>query len=173
MASTDELANTPAFERILNRVAGDHGADVVQVLLEEGESTDEEIANETGIRLNLVRKILYDLYDNRVLDYRRSRDEDTGWYVYYWHVEPTEALELVDENKRKLLNKLRDRLEHERSTMFFECDNDCPRVEFGEAVDNDFECPKCGEKMEEFDNSGIINALERQIETLEQEVSES
>lgn len=173
MASTDDLANTPAFERILNRVAGEHGSDVVQVLLEEGESTDEEIANETGIRLNLVRKILYDLYDNRVLDYRRSRDEDTGWYVYYWHVEPSEALELVNDNKRKLLNKLKERLEHERSTMFFECENDCPRVEFSEAVENDFHCPKCGEQMEEFDNEGIINALQRQIETLEQEVSES
>ncbi|MFP4005611.1 MAG: transcription factor E [Candidatus Hadarchaeia archaeon] len=173
MASTEDLANTPAFERILNRVAGEHGADVVKILMEQGEATDEEIANETGIRLNLVRKILYDLYDNRVLDYRRSRDEDTGWYVYYWHVEPSEALELVNENKRKLLEKLRERIEHERSTMFFKCGDDCPRIEFGEAVENDFECPSCGETMEEFDNSGIINALERQIETLERELAES
>lgn len=168
MVSTEDLVNSPAFERILSRVAGEHGSGVAKVLLEEGEATDEEIANELDIRLNLVRKILYDLYDNQVVDYRRTRDEETGWYIYYWHIEPNRALELMNENKRTLLRKLKERLEHERSTMFFTCDEDCPRVEFDKAVENDFKCPKCGGKMEEFDNSGIINALERQIETLEQ-----
>lgn len=170
LASVEDLAETPAFERILNRVAGEHGADVAQVLIENGEATDEEIANEIDVRLNLVRKILYDLYDNQVVDYRRTRDEETGWYIYYWHMEPDRALELMDENKQTLLNKLRNRLEHEKSTMFFKCENDHPRIEFDEAVETGFECPKCGEDLEEFDNSGIINALERQIETLEQDL---
>lgn len=170
MVSTEELAQSPAFERILDRVAGEHGSEVAKVLLEEGEATDEKIANEIGVRLNLVRKILYDLYDNRVVDYRRTRDDESGWYIYYWHMEPARALELMDENKRTLLRKLRERLEHERSTMFFTCSNDCPRVEFGKATENEFRCPNCGDEMEEFDNSGIINALERQAETLEQEI---
>ncbi len=43
-------------------------------------------------------------------------------------------------------------------------------MEFDEAVENDFNCPSCGEKMEEFDNSGIVDALERQIETIQQEL---
>ena len=169
--SVEELVESPAFERILNRIAGEHGSGVAKILIEEGEATDEEIANELDIRLNLVRKILYDLYDNEVVDYRRTRDEETGWYVYYWHIEPAEALELVNENNRTLLNKLKERLEHEKSTMFFTCGNDCPRVEFDEAVERDFDCPECGEKMEEFDNSGIIQAIERQIETLERELA--
>lgn len=170
MASSDDLAKSPAFERILNRVAGEHGSEVAEVLLEKNEATDEEIANELDVRLNLVRKILYDLYDNQVVDYRRTRDEESGWYIYYWHVEPDRALELLNENKRTLLEKLKNRLEHEESTMFFTCCDDCPRIEFDEAVEHGFECPKCGEKMEEFDNSGIVNALKGQIETLEQEL---
>ncbi|KXA89780.1 hypothetical protein AKJ62_02350 [candidate division MSBL1 archaeon SCGC-AAA259D14] len=170
MVSGEELAKTPAFERILNRVGGEHGSKVAKVLLDKGEATDEEIANEIDVRLNLVRKILYDLYDNQVVDYRRTRDKETGWYIYYWHVEPDRALELLNDNKRTLLGKLKDRLEHEQSTLFFTCCNDCPRLEFDEAVEQNFECPKCGEKMQEFDNSGIIKALESQIETLEQEL---
>lgn len=170
MATIGDLAQSSAFERILSRIAGEHGPEVVEILFEEEEATDEEIANETGIRLNLVRKILYDLYDNRVVDYKRTRDEDTGWYVYHWHVEPDEALELLNENKRTLLQKIKERLEHERETMFFTCGNDCPRVEFDEAASNDFKCPNCGDKMEEFDNSGIINALERKVETLERDL---
>ncbi len=170
LSTLEDLTETPAFERILNRVAGEHGADVAQILIEEGEATDEEIANEIDVRLNLVRKILYDLYENQVVDYRRTRDEDTGWYIYYWHIEPEKALELLNENKETLLRKLRNRLEHEESTMFFKCENDHPRVEFDEAVENDFKCPNCEEQLEEFDNAGIINALERQIEALEQEL---
>lgn len=173
MALIKELARTSEFGRILNRVAGEHGSEVVEVLLGEEESTDEEIADQTGIRLNLVRKILYDLYDNRVVDYRRTRDDETGWYTYRWHVEPDRALELMEKNKRILLEKFKERLEHERETMFFSCGNDCPRVEFDEAMELGFECPQCGEKMVEFDNSGIINALERQIETLQQELTGS
>ncbi len=171
MATIDELTKTPEFEKILNRVAGDHGSEVIEVLLDKEETTDEEIANETGIRLNLVRKILYDLYDNRVVDYRRTRDDSTGWYSYYWHVEPERALELISENKRALLDKLKERLEHERNTLFFTCGDDCPRVEFGEALEMNFECPRCGGKMSEFDNSGIVKSLENQIEMLEQETS--
>ena len=171
MASIDELTETPAFERILNRVAGDHGAEVAQILIEEEEATDEEIANEIEIRLNLVRKILYDLYENEVVDYKRTRDEDTGWYIYYWHMEPDKALELLNENNETLLKKLRDRLDHEKSTMFFKCENNHPRVEFDEAVDTGFECPDCEEKLEEFDNSGIVDSLERQIETLNQQLT--
>lgn len=170
MVAVSELADSPAFERILNRVAGEHGPEVAEILFKRDEATDEEIANETGIRLNLVRKILYDLYDNRVVDYRRDRDDSTGWYTYHWHVEPNRALELLDENKRTLLRKLKERLRHEKETMFFTCDEDCPRLEFDEAVEQNFRCPKCGGELHEFDNSGIINALERQIETLEQEL---
>lgn len=166
----EELAKSPAFEKILNRVAGEHGSEVANVILEEEEATDEEIANEIGIRLNLVRKILYDLYDNQVVDYRRTRDEETGWYVYYWHIEAERALELLEENKRTLLQKLQERLQHEQETMFFTCGNDCPRIEFDEAVENDFKCPRCGDEMEEFDNSGIVNALQRQIETIKQDL---
>lgn len=171
MATVDELTKTPEFEKILNRVAGDHGSEVIEVVLDKEETTDEEIANETGIRLNLVRKILYDLYDNRVVDYRRTRDDSTGWYSYHWHVEPEQALELISENKRALLDKLKDRLEHEKSTLFFTCGNDCPRLQFDEALEKNFECPSCGEEMTEFDNSGIIKSLEKQIEMLEQENS--
>ncbi len=42
------------------------------------EITDDEIANKTGIRLNLVRKILYKLYDHSLVSLRRTRDPKTG-----------------------------------------------------------------------------------------------
>jgi transcription initiation factor TFIIE subunit alpha len=39
-----------------------------------GKNTDDEIAEETEIRLNIVRRILYKLYDAGVASYKRSKD---------------------------------------------------------------------------------------------------
>ncbi|MGZ4857719.1 MAG: transcription factor E, partial [Methanobacteriaceae archaeon] len=52
---------------------------IIQCLL-NGKTTDEEIAEATEIRLNIVRKILYKLYDAGVASYKRSKDPETQWY---------------------------------------------------------------------------------------------
>jgi transcription initiation factor TFIIE subunit alpha len=160
----------PILKEILLRVSGTHGYEVANALIDQ-ELTDEELAKKTGIRLNLVRRILYDLYENRIVNYRRVRDENTGWYIYYWHLEPERAISLYHTNQKLFLKKLEERLEHEKNTMFFSCKNSCPKVPFDEAAENDFKCPKCGKKLEYFDNSEIIAALERQIEALKQNLA--
>lgn len=154
---------------IVTRIAGEHGIKVVEALAEE-ELTDEDLAKKTGVRLNLVRRILYDLYDNRVVTYRRVRNESTGWYIYYWRVEPGRAKEFLANNKRTLLQKLEERLEQERSTMTFGCGNGCGRLAFEQAAEVDFKCPRCGGKLGLYDNSGVIHALERQVEALRQQL---
>lgn len=157
----------PVLREILTRIAGGHGYEVATALGDE-EATDEELAKRIDIRVNLVRKILYDLYDNRVVSYRRVRDESSGWYIYYWRIEPDRAKEFVENNKRALFQKLNERLEAERNTMYFNCHNGCPKVTFDVAVENDFKCPKCGSKLERYDNSSVITALEHQVESLKQ-----
>ena len=100
-------SDDPVLREILTRVAGERGYEVAKVLVDE-EVTDDEVAKRMGMRVNLVRKILYDLYENRVVSYRRVRDENSGWYVYYWRIEPERAREYFDNNKRLLLQKLED-----------------------------------------------------------------
>ena len=158
-------SDDPVLREILIRIAGERGYEVAKVLMEK-EITDEEVAKRMGIRVNLVRKILYELYENRVVSYRRVRDEHSGWYVYYWRIEPERALDYFNNNKRLLLQKLEERLETERSTMFFGCGNGDPKLPFELAAENDFKCPRCGSKLEPYDNSSVVTALERQIESL-------
>jgi transcription initiation factor TFIIE subunit alpha len=162
----------PALKEILLRIAGEPGCEIADALVGK-ELTDEQLAKKTGIRLNLVRKILYNLYDSRIVDYRRVRDESSGWYIYYWRIEPERALEFSDQNKRLLLRKLEERLELERSTMYFSCSSLCPKVSFDLAAENDFKCPRCGKKLKPFDNTGVITALERQVESLRQHLAGS
>jgi transcription initiation factor TFIIE subunit alpha len=162
----------PVLREILIRIAGERGYEVAKALVGK-EITDDEVAKRTGLRVNLVRKILYDLYENRVVSYRRVRDEHSGWYVYYWRIEPERAREYFNNNKRLLLQKLEERLETERNTMFFGCGDGDPKLPFELAAENDFKCPRCGGKLEPYDNSSVVTALERQIESLRQHLVES
>ncbi len=163
--SRPKPSDDPVLTGILIRIAGVRGYDIAKELV-GNEITDDEIAKRLGIRVNLVRKILYSLYENRVVSYRRVRDEQSGWYVYYWRIEPERAREYFDNNKRLLIQKLEDRLDTERSTNFFSCGNGDPKLPFELAIENDFKCPRCGDKLEPYDNSSVIMALERQIESL-------
>lgn len=164
-----KLPDNPVIAKILNQVAGEHAFEVARALSGE-ELTDDEIANRTGIRINLVRRILYELYENRLASYRRVRDENSGWYIYYWQLDPERALGYVTANQRQLLQKLEEQLEQERSTMYFSCSNGCPRLPFEQAAENDFRCPKCKGELKPYDNSSVITSLEQRIRLLREQL---
>lgn len=164
-----KLPDNPTIIKLLNQIAGEHGFEVAKVLSGE-ELTDDEVANRTGIRINLVRRILYELYENRLATYRRVRDENSGWYIYYWQLDPERALGYINANQRQLLQKLEEQLEMEKNTIYFGCNNGCPKVPFEQAAENDFKCPKCGGKLEPYDNSSFITSLEQRIQALRQQM---
>ena len=47
------------FVRIASMIGGDEYLKIARSLLKVEDATDEEIASSTGLRINLVRKILY------------------------------------------------------------------------------------------------------------------
>lgn len=163
-----KLPDNPVIIKLLNQIAGEHGHEVANVLSGK-ELTDDEVANQMGIRINLVRRILYELYENRLANYRRVRDENSGWYIYYWQLDPERALGYVNTNQRQLLQKLEEQLELEKNTIYFSCNNECPKMPFEQATENDFKCPKCGRKLESYDNSNVITSLEQRIQSLRQQ----
>ncbi|RLG56911.1 MAG: transcription factor E [Hadesarchaea archaeon] len=164
-----KVLDNPVLIELLKQVAGEHGYEVAKTISGE-ELTDDEVAKRTGMRINLVRRILYDLYDNRVVNYRRVRDENSGWYVYYWQLDPERAMGYVNANRRLLLQKLEEQLNQEKNTIYFSCDNGCPKIPFEQAAENDFRCPRCGGKLESYDNSRVITSLENRIHTLRQQI---
>lgn len=167
----DPLSKNPALREFVKRVAGNHGLLILSRLWGR-QLTDEELAKLTRLRVNLVRKILYDLYESRVVNYHRFRNEDNGWYIYRWYVEVEGALENLQSIQRELLRKLEERLEYERGHMFFACKNNCPRMTFEEASEREFRCPHCGEEMKFVDNKEVIASLQAQIEELRRQWGE-
>ena len=163
-------------DETLMKVAGLFGEEavrIVEALKDVGEIKDVEITSQTEIRLNSVRKTLYRLYDHSLVALRRSRDRDTGWYIFHWRLQPDQVGGFILNQKRRVLEKLETRLEYEKSHEFYRCSTpSCKRVPFEEAVELVFRCPKCGRPMMHFDNKRIVEALTRRVERIRRELSE-
>jgi transcription initiation factor TFIIE subunit alpha len=154
----------------LKKVAALFGEDavrVVEALKEVHEITDNEIADKTQIRLNLVRKALYRLYDHSIVALRRSRDKETGWFVFNWRLQPDQLEGFVLNQKRRVLEKLEIRLEYEKSHEFYSCQTPgCKRFPFEEAFELLFKCPACNKPTIHFNNDRIVEILTRKVEQI-------
>lgn len=135
-----------------------------------GTDTDEEIAKETGIKLNVVRKILYKLYDLKIANYKRSKDPETQWFTYSWKFEKEELIKQVTEECEKDLNTLNQELYKEENNMFFVCPYGHIRCTFDEASDEEFLC-ECGEELEFQDNSEVIKQIKATIKETESDLN--
>lgn len=155
--------------QFLQEVIGDEGLDVV-VSLSDDEATDEEIAEQTDIKLNVVRKILYKLYDYRLASYTRTKDREIGWYIYTWKLDLQRVYDILTERKRRVLDELTKKLEFETSNIFFCCKNDNSKVPFDLASEYDFRCPQCQGLMEYLDNRSTVMSLEEEISRLKKEI---
>jgi transcription initiation factor TFIIE subunit alpha len=157
-------------DETLKKVAALFGEDAVRVVEAfKGvrEITDIEIADKTQIRLNLVRKALYRLYDHSIVALRRSRDKETGWFVFNWRLQPDQVEGFVLNQKRRVLEKLEIRLEYEKSHEFYSCQSPgCKRFTFEEAFELLFKCPACNKPTIHFNNDRIVEVLTRRVEQI-------
>src|SRR3989304_8303063 len=96
--------------KVATAMGEEEAAHLIDHLKNADETTDDEIANKTGIRLNLVRKILYKLYDHSLVGLRRSRDENSGWFIFHWRLQPDQLGGVILNQKRRVLEKLQTRL---------------------------------------------------------------
>jgi transcription initiation factor TFIIE subunit alpha len=146
---------------------------LIGILKNSDETTDDEIANKTGIRLNSVRKILYKLYDHSLVSLRRTRDPKTGWFIFHWRLQPDQLEGFILSQKRRVLEKLNTRLEYEKKHDFYYCYTPgCRRIPFEEAVELVFKCPTCGKPLMHYENGKMIQILTGKVEQLRKELGE-
>src|SRR5437667_8345163 len=131
----DDLARLASF------VGGEEAISVVKALAQAGTTTDDVIATQANVRLNTARKVLYKLYDHALVTCTKSRDEKTGWYIYHWKLQPDQLDAFVRSRKKKVLEKLRARLDYEKTHSFFMCKGCLKgRVTLEEAMKSAFRC---------------------------------
>jgi len=161
-----------ALEAATRELIGEDAVQLIQILSEQEETTDDELIQKTGMKLNNLRKVLYQLFEQSLVSYRRMRDKDAGWFKYYWRINRTGLNILLNAKKRKILVKLKERLEYETKNMFFICPADNVRYIFEDAMETNFQCPNCGGKLESVQNQDIISVLKIKIAELESNLSE-
>ena len=95
------------FIKISSMIGGDEYLKVARSLLRSQDSTDEEIASSTGLRINMVRKVLYDLFGKSLITGVRVKDERKGWFVYRWRSRRDEVENFIDVQKKKIQERFK------------------------------------------------------------------
>lgn len=159
-----ELDN-PVIQGLLLNLVGEEGMAVIFNMPDE-EVTDEDVANLTNVPLNIVRRTLYILFENRLATYRRERNKDSGWLTYLWKLDLSGINELLDSEVIKLIRNLQAKLDFEEKNMFYVCKNNCGRFVFDDVVEIDFLCPNCHEVVVFDDNELLKNCIIKRIQEL-------
>ncbi len=155
------------------RLDPDNAVKIFTTLLSQSNNrglSDEELSEITGIKQGEIRNTLRMLYELRMVGYRRGRHPVTGATRYYWYPDYTGINMALLWRRKKVLEKLKIRLEYEENNTFFRCPNDGTRFTFDEAYEYDFQCPKCNSILVEEDNTLIKEVLRRVIARLEEEI---
>ncbi|MEM1514794.1 MAG: transcription factor [Candidatus Bathyarchaeia archaeon] len=172
MRSNMPVVSRDVLIKVAYAIGGEEAAKIVEVLRQNNEMTEDEIVSKTGIRLNDVRKTLYKLHEHSIVGLRRVRIKDSGWFTFYWRVQLDQVEGFIISQKRRILEKLKKRLEYEKGHSFYYCYmSGCRRLPFEEATEHLFRCPKCNKLLSYYDNSKIIEALEKKIEKIKSELN--
>lgn len=155
----------PVVYGFLLNLVGEEGMDVIKKM-PEGEVTDDEVAEATGVLLNIVRRTLFILFENRLAVYRRVRNKDSGWLTYLWRLDFSNINDMLDRDVKKLVRNLEARLEFEDNNMFYICAKRCQRYIFEKAAENEFLCAICEEDVFFEDNEPFKQGIRKRIKEL-------
>jgi len=159
------LRNPYALE-FLADLGGAQSIDVVHLLAKNGELDEFKLSEHMGQDIKAVRKILYRLHTEKVVSFKRKKDQETGWTVYIWKLEPTKLVTLLQKRKTDAIQELEGKLHFEKSNQFFRCTNGCNRLPFDKAFELEFQCPECENKLNFVDNTQIVSQLEKYVTQL-------
>ena len=166
MVPASNVLEDPAIRAYLHRMIGNEGLNLLERFPEEGEHSDEDLAASTGINLNTVRHTLYTLYEKRLAEYHRIKNNETGWLTYLWQLRTDHIYDAIREDMELVLEKLSRREKYEEENDFFIC-KDCQiLLTFPLAMNRDFRCPSCEQPLGHFDNEMLLKSLTHRINSI-------
>lgn len=168
MVAVKDALEDEAVRAYIFRLVGEDGLMLIEKFPAEGEHSDEDLAETTGINLNSVRHTLYTLYGKRLAEYRRIKNSETGWLTYLWVLKFENLDGTLSEEMEDVLEILMAREEYETQNDFYICNNCGLRYTFDEALAREFICINCDEKMEHFDNDLLAEALRRRVDSIKE-----
>lgn len=155
------------IDEFVEEVFGKEITPLVKELKNKKNVSEFKLAEKLKLEINIVRNMLYKLYHLNLVTFIRRKDRVKGWYIYYWTFKNKRIRSLAVEMKKKRIDELKERLEREKGTQFFNCPNKCMHLSFDQVVDFEFKCPECGSLMEQEDSSKRIEDIQKEIKRLE------
>jgi len=155
------------LRELINRVAGKVGL-IIYSLKPKKEFTDEQISQKLNIEINEIRKALFALYELGLVEYRRRKDDETGWMEYYWKLNYDKFKSVLKRELMKTLKNLEAKVESEASSIYYICTRGCIKVPYEVAMENNFTCPYCGNSLDYLDNSSTMQKAKEEIEKIKE-----
>ena len=167
MKAPPDILKDPVVVSFLKRVGGDKAPTVVRLTMKAGNAvTDEQIANKMGVKVTVVRAVFNRLHYWGLADYDKTRDENTGWYTYTWHILPEKILVAVENEIRDEMKQIEEKMEELTRFMLFECPQGHVRIPFEVAAEYEFRCPECGKDLSPVDTEAEKKKLAKRLEEL-------
>ena len=157
--------------KVLEAIVGEKSAKIISILLSSNSSmTDEEIGNALGVRVNEVRRLLYELASQGFVMYSRSTKESSRWHTYSWYTDKSIIRQAMAKRLRGALRILEQWIEYGASTVMYVCPYDYALYTFDDAFENSFRCIKCGSDLIELNPSEFVPKLRKIVEMLKTSV---
>lgn len=152
---------------VAGELVGEEAVPILFYLRGKTNVSEFKIAQDLDMEIHQTRNLLYRLFENNLVYFKRKKDKIKGWYISYWDFNEKSVEYLKQKIKKNKIEKLKERLEKEQNSIFYMCKNACTRMDFDKATEFNFKCPECGEIMQEQDNKRTIQFIHDKLKELE------
>lgn len=164
-APTNTQGDVGYIDNFVREIAGDEGCKIISCI-GRSEVTDERIEQSTKMKIAEIRSVLNHLHSYGLVEYKREKNMQTGWFTYTWRLNPNRALQNFITAKKREYETLKTKLAAGDCAQAYKCSKLCAPVEFEKAVENSFRCLGCRGKLNALDQEEELRRLEQKISTL-------
>jgi len=158
------------LKSIVEILTNKQSAMIVDLLIGKKDVNEFLIAKKLGLTINQTRNILYKLSDFGLVSFIRKKDKRKGWYIYFWTLNITKSLDLLEQKLKEELERHEAQLKSRKEKRYYLCKTCNIEVTEEVALLNDFICSECEEVYGLSNNEEIIKKLEKDIFRLNKEI---
>lgn len=140
--------NKKLMEATISDAIGEDVLPLFKAIRRKGEHAELDLAENLGIEVNSLRNMLYRLHQHNLVTSERRRDPENGWHIYWWTFQNKGLEHLFTRLTKKNLRALQKTLDKESTGSFYNCSDNCVRLEFDAAFGMEFCCPECGNLLD-------------------------
>ncbi|MEK6872495.1 MAG: hypothetical protein AABW90_00605 [Nanoarchaeota archaeon] len=168
--SVNKKKQIKLLKTIVESLIGKQSVEIVDLLAGKKHINEFIIAKKLKLTINQTRNVLYKLLDHGLVSFTRKKDRKKGWYIYFWTLNPYQALNLLEDGLKKKLQEQEALLKNRRESNYYFCNNCSVEVNEETALLNNFICHECDGVYQLADNTKFIQEINDKITKLKKDV---